>query len=362
MKVGLVIYGSLDTISGGYLYDRKLVEHLRAHGDEVSVVTLPWRSYLRHLSDNLSPALESRLRALDVDVMLQDELNHPSLFYTNRRMRRRRPYPVLSIVHHLRSSEAFPQWQRRFYGWVERGYLASVDGLIINSQTTRRSLVELSGAARRLPSIVAYPAGDRFDPHIEVDEIHRRAMDGGALRIVFIGNLIERKGLHSLIAALAMLPREAWRLQVVGRTDVDNRYAQRIIRQVKAESLQQQVKFLGALEAQALADTIRRSHVLAVPSSYEGYGIVYLEGMGFGLPVIGGTQGAAKEIITHGQDGFLVPPGEAQPLAECVSQLAQDRVRLAIMGLAARQRYLAHPTWEQSMSAIRTFLQKTVEG
>lgn len=51
MHVAL-IYGSLDTLSGGYLYDRKLVEHLRARGDVVDVISLPWRNYGRHLLDN----------------------------------------------------------------------------------------------------------------------------------------------------------------------------------------------------------------------------------------------------------------------------------------------------------------------
>jgi hypothetical protein len=48
MRLGLVIYGSLNTFSGGYLYDRKLVEHLRRAGDEVEIVSLPQRSYAQH--------------------------------------------------------------------------------------------------------------------------------------------------------------------------------------------------------------------------------------------------------------------------------------------------------------------------
>jgi hypothetical protein len=49
MRVGMVIYGSLETLTGGYLYDRKLAEHLSAHGDDVDVISLPWRNYGRHL-------------------------------------------------------------------------------------------------------------------------------------------------------------------------------------------------------------------------------------------------------------------------------------------------------------------------
>ena len=44
MRIGLVIYGSLDTLSGGYLYDRMLDEHLRRQGDEVEIISLPWRN------------------------------------------------------------------------------------------------------------------------------------------------------------------------------------------------------------------------------------------------------------------------------------------------------------------------------
>ena len=52
MKIGLIIYGSLDTLSGGYLYDRMLVDYLRAQGDTVEIISLPWRNYAAHLTDN----------------------------------------------------------------------------------------------------------------------------------------------------------------------------------------------------------------------------------------------------------------------------------------------------------------------
>ncbi len=78
MKLGLVIYGSLDTLSGGYLYDRKLVEYLRAQGDTVEIISLPWRNYAAHLTDNLHFRLPP-----DLDLLIQDELNHPSLISAN---------------------------------------------------------------------------------------------------------------------------------------------------------------------------------------------------------------------------------------------------------------------------------------
>ena len=145
MRVGLLIYGALETISGGYLYDRKLVKYLRRQGDDVNIISLPWRNYVRHLGDNLSLSLLHRLEQLPLDVLFQDELNHPLFFLLNRLLRARVGYPIVSIVHHLRSNEAPHAWQNRFYRWVERRYLLTVDGFVFNSRTTRHAVESLRG-------------------------------------------------------------------------------------------------------------------------------------------------------------------------------------------------------------------------
>ena len=84
-----------------------------------------------------------------------------------------------------------------------------------------------------------------------------------------------------------------------------------------------------------------------MPSSYEGFGIVYLEGMQFGLPAIAGTAGAAKEIITHGHNGFLVPPGNPEALAHHIELLIRDRELLLKMSLAAHQSRRGPPHLER---------------
>jgi hypothetical protein len=129
------------------LYDRQLVDYLRGCGDEVRIFALPWRSYGRCLLHNLSPSFTRQLRQADLDVLLQDELNHPSLFWLNRRLRRQASYPLVSIVHHLRSSERWPVWRRPFYRRVERAYLRTLDGCIYNSATTRAAVEALERPA-----------------------------------------------------------------------------------------------------------------------------------------------------------------------------------------------------------------------
>ena len=99
-----------------------------------------------------------------------------------------------------------------------------------------------------------------------------------------------------------------------------------------------------------------------MPSSYEGFGIVYLEGMAFGLPAIATDSGAAHEIITNDRrDGFLIPIGSAPELSIRLRDLATDRDQLAKMGASALKRFARHPTWEQSMTTVREFLLEIVE-
>ncbi len=370
MRVGLVIYGDLDTVSGGYLYDRKLVEHLRAAGDTVELFSLPWRNYALRLTDNARRAWFDALSRAPLDALLQDELNHPSLFAANPRLRRRAAYPIVAIVHHLRSSEQRPAWQNAMYRRVEARYLASVDSFIFNSDTTRRAVRDaLAGrkqpgarAATDAASIVARPAGDRLQPRLSPDEIADRARRAGPLRLIFVGNLIPRKGLHVLIDALAQLPRADWHLDVVGDPFADTAYAKTIRARIDSHGLAGLVTLRGAVSDSVLAGLLAASHVLAVPSFYEGFGIAYLEAMGFGLPAIGASAGAAREVISDGVDGFLVPPGLPRPLAERIAQLHHDRDLLARLGQAAQRRFLDHPTWDESMALARSHLARLVDA
>ncbi len=359
MRVGLIIYGSLDTLSGGYLYDRKLVDYLRETGDTVEIISIPWRNYAQHLGDNLSHDLYRRLRRAPIDVLLQDELNHPSLFALNRRLRGKVRYPVFSIVHHLRSYEAHPVLVKGLYRWIERQYLASVDGFIFNSQTTRQAVCDTLRVDRVAPprSIVACPAGDRFAPvlTVTVDLIKQRAHEAGSLRLVFVGNLIPRKGLHILLEALTRLPAGTWQLTAIGNLNADGRYTQRIRRQIAEQHLQH-VHLVGAVPDDDLARTLAAGHVLVVPSDYEGFGIVYLEGMGFGLPAIATTSGAAHEIITDGENGFLISPNDPRVLAGRLEILQSDRMKLERMSRAAQERFYQQPPWRESMARIREAL------
>jgi glycosyltransferase involved in cell wall biosynthesis len=355
VHVGLLIYGRLDTVSGGFIYDRNLVRYLREAGDRVDVINLPWRRYGLSLLDNLNPGLRRRLTQATFDVLLEDELVHPACFWLNQFLRRRVDYPVVAIVHHLRCLERHPAGMTRLYRWVEKRYLASVDGLICVSRTTAEDVEDLAGRSR--PLVVASPGRDGLPGAVSREEIVARAAAPGPFNLIFVGNLIPRKGLHTLLAALESLPHHDWRLMVVGSLKMDAAYVGAIRRQIKDTGLSSRVSLLGALPARELAARCAASHLLTVPSSYEGFGIVYLEGMQFGLPAIAGSDGAAKEIITHGDNGFLVPPGNPEALAHHIELLNRNRDLLLKMSLAAHGSAVAHPTWNDSAARARVFLQ-----
>lgn len=366
MKIGLIIYGSLDTLSGGYLYDRKLVEYLRAQGDTVEIISLPWRNYASHLTDNFSFRLPlsdviARSRSLatkqspdnQFDILIQDELNHPSLIFANQG---KHSYPIISLVHHLRCSELRPKWQNVFYRLVEKKYLQSVDGFIFNSKTTKSVVNGLMDFDE--PSIIAYPPTDRFGEPISENEIIER-VKSDELRILFLGNVIYRKGLHTLLEAVKGLKSKG-KADVVGGLDSEPTYASQIQEFIIANHLSSFVFLHGSLDQEPLIEKLKQAHVLVVPSSYEGFGIVYLEGMCFGLPAIGTTAGAAGEIISDGVDGFLIEPGDADLLADRLKSLNENRDGLLRMSLAARSRYLRQPKWEETASQIREFLLKQI--
>ncbi len=347
MRIGLVLYGSLETRSGGYLYDRKLVAHLRACGDEVELVALPWRHYGAHLLDNLSPAWRARLRRGRWQVVLQDELNHPSLFAVNGLIEA----PIIAIVHHLRSSEQHaPVWQP-VHRWVEARYLAGVDSFVFNSAATRDAVAALRPALPR--HVIATPAGDRLGA-LAAPPVR----EPGPLRLLFVGNVIGRKGLAPLLEALARL-RGAWALTVAGSLQVDARHVRALQVQAARLGIGARIDWRGPVDDESLRALLIAHHALVVPSSYEGFGIVYLEAHAFALPALGTTAGGAGEIIVDGETGWLVPAGDVTALAERLQRWHDDRALLARQSAAALERFRQFPGWDSTVATIRDFLRTT---
>jgi glycosyltransferase involved in cell wall biosynthesis len=172
---------------------------------------------------------------------------------------------------------------------------------------------------------------------------------------VFLGNVIFRKGLHTLLKAVKK-SKQNIHVDVIGGMISEPLYADDMESYVHNQGLNSRVIFHLSLNNEPLIDKLRNAHVLVVPSSYEGFGIVYLEGMSFGLPAIGTTVGAASEIITHGEDGYLIEPDDDKSLADHIAKLSADRELLLKLSFNAVKRYKAQPKWNETAKKVRDFL------
>ena len=176
-----------------------------------------------------------------------------------------------------------------------------------------------------------------------------------------MGNVIFQKGLHVLVEALAKMAQGRFRLTVAGRLDMEPAYVKQIRRQISSNHLSQSIQFSGPLNSSALNACYRQNDILVLPSVNEAYGIVYIEAQGFGLPVIGTLAGGAVEIIQHGENGYLIEPGDSGTLFELLTTLNKDRDLLTDMGTKARSFYQKHPTWNESCGKIRDFLLRILQ-
>ena len=358
MRIGLVIYGDLEVISGGYLYNKQLVNYWRANGHVVTIFSLPWRNYWGHFGDNFRLRWLNQLLTADIDVLVQDELNHPSLVGINVILRKRASYPIVSLLHLLRYTEPHSPLTTSFYKMVERRYLGEMDGIICNSLDTAKAVKRLN--QKQIPQIVAYPGGDHWTLNISDDEIRGRGAEAGPLRVLYVGNVIRRKGLAVLIEALMQIDKSSWRLTAIGRQDLEPAYAKKIAQLITNNHLEDQIQLLGAVPFAEMPAYFKNHQLFVMPSFYEPFGIVYIEAMGAGLPVIASTAGAGRELIEQGKNGYLVRVGDSSEIAKCVEKLAHNRPILAQMGVAARRKHNLHPTWAETGEQITSFIENLI--
>jgi glycosyltransferase involved in cell wall biosynthesis len=354
VQVVLVVYGRIDTLTGGYLYDRILVDHMKARGHGTTVLSLGGPPYPNGLVENFSSVALDRMADPGTDMILQDEWCHPSLFYLNRRLRRRTTIPLVAIVHQARCDIPAPGWRRRLLSLCERPYLDSVDGFVFNSESTRDTVFKLTPPNR--PFVIAPPGGNRLSGESSRSRIRERAGRPGPLVLLFLGNVIPRKGLLPLVDALSAFGNRDWRLDVVGSLCMDPAYARRVAERIRYRGLSSRIRLLGVLDGPPLARRFSGSHLLCMPFAYEGFGIAAAEAMGFGLPVIGSAEGATPELVVHGENGFLVDPANPADLKSVLERFQADSGLRVRMSQAARRRFERLPTWEASMDRIVGFL------
>jgi len=366
MRIALVIYGRPHQISGGFIYDRALMAALAARGHRVDVVSLPWHGYARAVATSAiggGPRAAERDGSVPYDVVIEDELIHPSVFTARAASGlAARGRVRVALVHNLRSGQP-GEPLRAIKTAVERRYFDGVAGAIAVCTRTRDDLYALLG--RPLPCLVARPGRDHVTPEVGDGEADARAVEPGPLRVLHVAAVQPHKGLDRLLAAIARARAGTvapeFTLEVVG-AGATGSYARRIRRQMAALDLGARVHFHGLLRGNSLHALFRRSQIFALPSDREAYSLACLEALGHGLPVLATSQGGLGEMITDGEQGFLIDPADEESWAARLRELATSRERLHEMSRAALARYRAHETWGEVAASVETFLSDSLSS
>ena len=224
--------------------------------------------------------------------------------------------------------------------------LAGADAVIVASSFTRQTLAEAPSLHAPV-YVVPYGAPTvRVHAPPAVSEKKR-----GPLRVLFVGILGQRKGISYLLDAVATLGSHV-ELTLLGTKAADDCPA--LDAAVRAHRW-----IPTAPHAEVLAE-MERQDVLVFPSLFEGFGLVILEAMSRGLPVITTANTAGPDLIEDGRDGFLVPIRSAAAITEKLASLQREPALLAAMREAARAKAAAW-TWAAYRRQLVESVQSTLE-
>jgi colanic acid/amylovoran biosynthesis glycosyltransferase len=175
------------------------------------------------------------------------------------------------------------------------------------------------------------------DPNVFEPRPHRDQPD--CFEILSVGRLAAAKGHHILIAAMGRLVREgrrSIRLRIVG----DGPYRSGLEREVAEQGLDEHVRLEGACGQDRVLAFYRQADIFVMSSFAEGIPVVLMEAMAMEIPCISTWVTGVPELIRHGEDGWLIPPSDAAPLAAAIREFMDDSELRRRLGKSARERVI----------------------
>jgi len=182
--------------------------------------------------------------------------------------------------------------------------------------------------------------------------------ENGICRLLYAGRVSPEKGVRTIIEAISILTQRGYErfvLSIVGGGLSD--YILELQRLVESEKLQQRVKFLGMQHREKVKDFFYNHDIFIFSSIWEEpFGIVILEAMASGIPVIGTAVGGSKEIMVNGENALVYPPGDSEALAEAIYKLANDAELRKRLGKKAVQYVKENFDIEKTIDKIEKYL------
>lgn len=271
------------------------------------------------------------------------------------------PMPMALMGWSARAASGNAPLVMTFYGaelrWITRTLtvfrgllrriIRSADRIVAISSYTRGEILRLEDVpVEVIPYTVSLPAAPSDEPSRAVA---RMGADPNDFRVLFVGRLVERKGVHVLLHALTLVPAAARVVvEIVG--DGPERHALEI--SAATLGVASRVRFLGKVSDEALQRAYARASAFVLPAvtdargDTEGLGVVLLEAMNWRVPVIASETGGITDIVQHERTGLLVPPSDAPALAGAIERLAADPLLAGRLGADGHAHLERHFTWD----------------
>jgi len=335
------IPGDITTLTGGYLYERRLLEGLRELGREVRHLQLgasfpdPTQADLADAARQLA-ACEADT-PLILDGFLVGELPTMTL--------ERVTAPMVGIVHHPLALEAgLDDARRELLFRTELANLRLMRHVIVPSPHTAAILTERYDVASDRIT-VARPGTDA--------PLGPPAPTQPPL-LLSVGIQHPRKGHDVLLAALARLQHLEWTAVIVGG-NYDPPHAEELARLHASLGLGERVRFAGKVDAAELSDLYRSASIFTLATRYEGYGLVFDEALAHGLPIVSSAVGAVPDTVPT-DAGLLVAPDDRAALADALATLLTDDAHRRRLATAAAHAGAALPSWSDTAALVGAVL------
>ena len=228
------------------------------------------------------------------------------LFLTNKKV---------CVIHHHYKFVEMSGIKKIIFKFFEINFLRMASFIIIPSPYI------LSQTQKFLPkNKISYLELAFEDTHIDLQEV---CVKSG--QMLFVGNIEHRKGLHLLLDSLHVLKVEGHQfiVNILGSV-IDPKYYENLLLKVKEYALEENVFFRGRVSNEEKWNYLKTSDIFVFPSLLEGYGIVIMEAMSYGLPVVAFNNSAIPFTVKDGYNGLLVDNKNVQGLKNTLSKILND--------------------------------------
>ena len=335
LSVSLVTLGDPDTLTGGYLFHRRLAELAPRHDARLVFASFPANPFPFPVLSG--PRLLRALSAQRPDVVVLDSIAAAFLAPWTAAVR----VPMVVMAHQPPGGIDHGPARRYVQAVLDRAAYRRAGRVLVASQLLADQFAGHGFADTLVVApgrdVAPAPAGQRRD---------LRGDTRAAL--LCVGNWVARKGILQALDALAVLPTGLARLHLVGDDRPEPGYAARVRRRLTRADVAGRVEYHGRLSREEVAGLYRDADVFVLPSLREPYGTVYGEAMAAGLPVVGWRAGNLPYLAEHEREGLLAEPGDQAGLVSALRRLAEDEKLRARLGAAAQQRAATFPTWDQT--------------